>query len=312
VQHFPETEQYKALQRLAQVISGESEGDSKALAKPLSTLIHRYSYLYEHCLLSEDSSYEQQQTVRQIQSRIQQRFELDLSQYVTYQVRRAQALRKQSLDELDKIIQPVNNPTLQPVNNPTLLSDRELGAALKQFVGKVQGSYTYRDVAQSFLTHISKTTSYKAFKDDLYEYLTASIDPVYGKHQFNARLYTHLNNILPYSDSQKPNEFLVVRTCSQLLNFLVVESPQRPNHFIFVDLITNLDATLTTCLLLKIVLICRKVKPYLDKRFSILFNHYESATRDGVPWLVKSLENWNIAASVHFGSANLSSLNSIM
>jgi hypothetical protein len=304
VQHFPETEQYKALQRLAQVISGESEGDSKAIAKPLSTLIHRYPYLYEHCLLSEDSSYEQQQTVLQIQARIQQRFELDLSQYVTYQARRAQALRKQSLDELDKII--------QPVNNPTLLSDRELGAALKQFVGKVQGSYTYRDVAQSFLTHISKMTSYKAFKDDLYEYLTASIDPVYGKHQFNARLYTHLNNILPHSDSQKPTEFLVVRTCSQLLNFLVVESPQRPNHFIFVDLITNLGATLTTCLLLKIVLICRKVKPYLDKRFSILFNHYESATRDGVPWLVKSLENWNIAASVHFGSANLSSLNSIM
>jgi hypothetical protein len=219
-------------------------------------------------------------------------------------VRRAQAVRTQSIEALDKVI--------QPVKNPTLLSDRELGVALKQFVGKVQGSSTYRDVAQSFLTHSSHTSSYKDFKDDLYEYLTASIDPAYGKRQFNDRLYDQLKNILPVCDSQKPSEFLLVRTCSQLLNFLVVESPQRPNHFIFVDLITNLGATLTTGLLLKIVLLCRKVKPYLEKRFSILFNHYESSTRDGVPWLITSLENLNVAFSIHFGSADLSCLNQIM
>jgi hypothetical protein len=304
VQHFIKTEQYKVLQRLAQVIIGESEGDSNAIAKPLSTLLHRYPYLYEHCLLSEDSSYEHQETVRQIRDRIQRRFELDLSQYVTYQVRRAQAMRSGGDAASGKVI--------QPVKNPTLLTDRELGVALKQFVGKVQGGSTYRDVAQNFLTHSNHTSSYKAFKDDLYEYLTASIDPAYGKRQFNDRLYTHIKNTLPHSDAQKPTEFLLVRTCSQLLNFLVVESHQRPNHFIFVDLITNLGATLTIGLLLKIVLLCQKVKPYLEKRFSILLNHYESCTIDGIPWLVKSLENLNIALSVHFGSADLSSLNSIM
>lgn len=303
VQLFIETEQYLTLQRLSRVI-GESAAAANCDAIPVGTLIQRYPYLYEHCLLSEDSSYEHQQTVRQIQSRIQRRFELDLSQYVTYQVRRAQAIRTQSIETLDKIT--------HPVNNPTLLSERELATALKQFVGKVQGSYTYRDVAQSFLTHSSHTTSYKAFKDDFYEYLTASIDPSYGKRQFNDRLYNHLQNTLPQCDTQKPSEFLLVRTCSQLFNFLVVESPQRPNHFTFVDLITNLGATLTTALLLKIVLICRKVKPYLEKRFAILFNHYESVTKDGVPWLIKSMENLNIAFSVHFGSADLSCLNQIM
>lgn len=303
VQLFTETEQYLTLRRLSTVMSESAEAYNSG-SIPVGTLIQRYPYLYEHCLLSEDSSYEHQQTVRQIQSRFQRRFELDLSQYVTYQVRRAQAMRSQSKDTLDKII--------QPVRNPTLLTERELAAALKQFVGKVQGSDTYRDVAQSFLTHSSQTTSYKAFKDDLYEYLTLSIDPSYGKRQFNDRLYTHLSDTLPQCNSQKPTEFLLVRTCSQLLNFLVVESPQRPNHFIFVDLITNLGATFTTGLLLKIVLLCRKVKPYLEKRFSILFNHYEASTKDGVPWLVKSLENLNVAFSVHFGSADLSCLNQIM
>ena len=303
VQDFTETEQYLTLQRLSRVMSESAEATNNG-SKAIGSLIQRYPYLYEHCLLSEDSSYEHQQTVRQIQSRVQRRFELDLSQYVTYQVRRAQAVRTHSLESLDKII--------QPVKNPTLLTERELAASLKQFVGKVQGSYTYRDVAQSFLTHSIQTNSYKAFKDDLYEYLTASIDPEYGKRQFNARLHNHLQSTLPQCDFQKPTEFLMVRTCSHLLNFLVVESPQRPNHFVFVDLITNLGATLTTGLLLKIVLLCRKVKPYLEKRFSILFNHYESVTRDGVPWLVTSLENLNVAFSVHFGAADLSCLNQIM
>jgi hypothetical protein len=303
VQLFTETEQYVTLQRLSRVMSETAEANTNG-SKQVGALIQRYPYLYEHCLLSEDSSYEHQQTVRQIQSRVQRRFEFDLSQYVTYQVRRAQALRSPSKEGMERII--------QPVKNPTLLSDRELGVALKQFVGKVQGSYTYRDIAQSFLTHTAQTSSYKEFKEDLYEYLTASIDPAFGKRQFNDRLYTHLKSTLPHSESQRPSEFLIVRTCSQLLNFLVVESPQRPNHFTFVDLITNLGATLTTGLLLKIVLLCRKVKPYLEKRFSILFNHYESSTRDGVPWLVTSLENLNIAFSVHFGSADLSCLNQIM
>ncbi len=303
VQLFTETEQYVTLQRLSRVMSETAEANTNG-SKQVGALIQRYPYLYEHCLLSEDSSYEHQQTVRQIQSRVQRRFEFDLSQYVTYQVRRAQALRSPSKEGMERII--------QPVKNPTLLSDRELGVALKQFVGKVQGSCTYRDIAQSFLTHTAQTSSYKEFKEDLYEYLTASIDPAFGKRQFNDRLYTHLKSTLPHSESQRPSEFLIVRTCSQLLNFLVVESPQRPNHFTFVDLITNLGATLTTGLLLKIVLLCRKVKPYLEKRFSILFNHYESSTRDGVPWLVTSLENLNIAFSVHFGSADLSCLNQIM
>jgi hypothetical protein len=252
VQNFSETEQYLTLRRLSQVVSETAQANGNG-SKVVGALIQRYPYLYEHCLLSEDSSYEHQQTVRQLQARVQRRFELDLSQYVTYQVRRAQAIRTQSKEALERII--------QPVKNPTLLSDRELGAALKQFVGKVQGNCTYRDVASSFVTHSSQTSSYKAFKEDLYEYLTASIDPAYGKRQFNDRLYTHLKNTLPHSDSQKPTEFLVVRTCSQLLNFLVVESPQRPHHFIFVDLMTNLGAILTTGLLLKIVLLCRKVKP---------------------------------------------------
>ncbi|NEO99013.1 MAG: hypothetical protein F6K58_10100 [Symploca sp. SIO2E9] len=300
---FRQTEQYLTLRRLSRVMT-QTPLASGSGSKQVATLIQRYPYLYEHCLLSEDSSYEHQQTVQQIRSRIQQRFELDLSHYVTHQVRYAQVLRRHSYTASEKI--------LQSVKNPTLLSDRELGAVLKHFVGKVQYRKTYRDFAQSFLVHSSYTPSYKEFKEDLYEYLTASIDPAYGKRHFNEQLYQYLKNMYPHHDFEKPNEFLIIRTCSRLLNFLVVDSPVRPNHFTFVDLTTNLGETVTTGLLLKIVLVCYNVKPSLEKRLSILFNHYESSHREGVPWLVKSLENMNIALSVHFGSADVSCLNQIM
>jgi hypothetical protein len=59
-------------------------------------------------------------------------------------------------------------------------------------------------------------------------------------------------------------------------------------------------------------LMCGKAKPHLERRFSILFSHYESQSQDGVPWLIKSLENLHIALSVHFGNADVSFLKQIM
>ena len=129
-----------------------------------------------------------------------------------------------------------------------------------------------------------------------------------SRGQFPQKLYSVLQNTLPQCDHQKPSEFLMLRTSSQLLNYLVVESSQKPEHYIFVDMISNMGVTGTVAMLLKLVLMCNKVKPYLEKRFSILFNHYEGVSQEGVPWLVQALENMQIAFSIHFGRADLSCL----
>jgi hypothetical protein len=92
----------------------------------------------------------------------------------------------------------------------------------------------------------------------------------------------------------------------------VVESRQYPDHDLFVDMITKVGLTETIGLLLKIVLIYPKVKPYLEKRFSILFDHYETTTCEGVPWLVKSFDHLHLALSIHFGSVDVSLLKQIM
>ena len=98
----------------------------------------------------------------------------------------------------------------------------------------------------------------------------------------------------------------MVRTCSNLFNFLVVDPAGAHSHFVFIDLINNLGATLTTGLLLRILLLCRKVKPYLERRLSTLFSHYELAKQDSVGWLVKMLETLNLALSLTFGHLDIS------
>ncbi|MBE9186158.1 hypothetical protein IQ270_16065 [Microcoleus sp. LEGE 07076] len=302
VNQFTESEQYLALKRLAKVISHSNEDSSNTKTPatlPLGSLIPRYPYLYKHCLLSHDSTYEQQTIIKKIQAQKQQEFEIDLSQYVAHQVRKAQIARRQTSLSFGR--------NIQHIKNPTLLSDPELFFALKQFVGKVEGADTYRQLAGRFRANTTTNQSYGSFKDDLYEYLISSVtDDRYGKCQFSEKLYNLLQNTFPHNDDRKFNEFLMLRTCSQLLNFLVVESPARPNHFVFIDLISNLGATQTTGLLLKIVLICSKVKPYLEKRLAILFGHYELCTREGVAWLIKALENLNLALSTNFGKVDVS------
>jgi len=303
VKGFVDSEQYVTLRRLSQVISRSDESNNPAGNQPLGSLIHHFPYLYEHCLLSEGSTYEHQQSIRQLQATAQRQYELDLSKYVTYQVRLSQVARSSSPQVASRV--------LSAIKNPTLLDDQELCLALKQFAGRSQGTASYRDVAQRFLTHTGQSQSFQSFKDDFYQYITSSVDSEYGRRQFNNQLYSQLQNTLPDSNNQKLNDFLLVRTCSQLLNFLVVESAQKPSHFMLVDLITNLGPTSTMGLLLKIVLVCRKVKPYLEKRFSILFSHYESSSRDGVQWLIKTMENLNVALSTNFSTIDLSFINQI-
>lgn len=296
VQAFRDTEEFLTLQRIARVLMGNPNRDNP----PLGQMIIRYPYLYSHNLLSQNSSFEHQQTIRYIQSQRQAQLETNLVQYMTQLVSRAQIAAQTSQTRASQII--------QTSQNPTLLTDRELYMAVRHFVGNVHGAYTYRDLAQSFLSHIRDVSSYKAFKDDLYEYLTSTIEPEYGRRQFNQRLHQRLQSIFPDSESRQLDDFLLVRTCSQLFNFLVVDSPQQPSHYIFIDLINNLGPAQTMGLLLKIAMLSQKVKPHLERRFSILFNHYEAQTLNDILWFVKSLENMNVAFATNFSDLNLTSI----
>ncbi|NER01645.1 MAG: hypothetical protein F6K17_02875 [Okeania sp. SIO3C4] len=318
VQAFTRSEQYLSLKRLTELMNqetGSCRNTNSALAQPLRTLIPRYPYLYQHCLVTPDSSYEHQQVIRKIQRHKQRKFEIDLSKYVTHKIRqRVITTASFPAEYLTNRGAALSNLTASrwedanKIQNPTLLNDREILSAIKQFVGKVENGNNYQNYAKSFLTHVKQPQSYGSFKESFYEYLSTSfdVDSKYIKRQFQDKLYKQLKNTMPHSNDKQFNDSLLMRTCNQMLGFLVVESSQKPQHFLFLNLMANLGPITTTGLLLKIVLVCYRVKPYLEKRFSILFNHYESHTRETVMWLVKALENMQVALSTNFGRVDLS------
>ncbi len=81
---------------------------------------------------------------------------------------------------------------------------------------------------------------------------------------------------------------------------------KNPNHYVLLDLISNIGSLRTIGLLLKIALLSNQIKPELEKRVGILFNHYESRNLDEIKWLVKYLESVNLALVVNFGDVDVS------
>lgn len=299
IAEFSASDQYLALRRLAQVVERNAITETDLGSKPLELLIPRYPYLYDHCLMADLGDVEHQHTVQKLKQEQQEKFERDLSGYVTYHMRRNSLIRR-GMDNAEQLDQ-----MLGLVSNPTLLTGSEVANGIKFYMGKVQGNSSHKDIAACFATHTQSVKSFGQFKEELYLYVTSSIDPGYAKCRFNPQFSDYLINFLPDHNYVPLTEFLVVRTCSQVLNYLVVESPRRVEHFTFIDLLGNLGPMLTTGVLLRVVLFCKKVKPYLEKRLGILFNHYGKTTSSNVLWLVKSLENMNLALSTNFGSLSL-------
>jgi hypothetical protein len=290
---------YQMLSRLNTVLNGQTLSRSEIEPEPLGKLINRYPYLYEHSLVSEERTLENVGLIKRIQQSFRQQQEADISQYFTYQVRKSRIKAQVGHDATKNLIRIVN---------PTLLPSRELGAAFIQFASKAEGQKSYQDLAHGFRLRLQCKPTIKLFKRDLYEYLISGIDSGYGQRSFNDRLHKTIDSILPDRNFQELDELASLRICTHILNYLVVESSTKAQHFVFMDLINNLGAAATTGLLLKIVLVCHKTKPLLESRLSILFNHYESSQCKEISWLVKFLEHWSIAESIHFGKLDASSL----
>jgi hypothetical protein len=304
---FQGTDQFDLLNRRAKVMGDREQLrlDRRAL---LSELIPRYPTLYPYCLLDGSSSQIDRHAVRQLQEVKSRQFEHELLSYGTVilggDLRSLPQLHLPKADFAADLVQ---------LKNPTLLSDRDLELAIRQFSGKVEGDRTYRDSAQSCLQALDRTYTYRQLKHSVYDYLTDSIQqsskPLFGRYRFDAWLSEQISQIQPQNHDQVSTSFLLVRTCSQLLDALVANPKTNPsNHIVFVDLVSNFGASFVMGMLLKLLLLCRDFKSHLvslearvAQRLSDLFKHYESCAQAEVHWLVDCLDNWMVASCIHFG-----------
>lgn len=288
-QAFQETDLYL---RLCQTVALLDATEEPAEDQPLACLLRRYPYLYEAQLAgAEDRQQfqEQLEIVHNLQTQVQQQFEHHLGRYVTYEYRRSLGSAK----------------NLEPVKNPTMLNNQELFLAFKLFGARVDNGLTYQERAEQFLRENPEGQNYRLYKRNLANYLIVAMPPSADRDAFERKLRQFMDELFPQFDDQAVNDFLMTRTCSRLLNFLVIENKKDANHKTFIDLICQLGPTKMVGLLLKIVLICKKVKGYLERLICLLFNHYADQAQGQVRWLIKILENIKLAFSLHFGLVDL-------
>ncbi|MEL6931452.1 MAG: hypothetical protein AAFO95_22940, partial [Cyanobacteria bacterium J06600_6] len=158
IKDFQNSEYFTRIQRLARLIEGSLEPEQRrshridTVSNSVGDLIQRYPYLHQHCLVTEGSTDEFQQTVQTIQAGIQSSYELNLSQYITHRVRVAKLVKQYKAANKTRIPKKLINQ----VKNPTLLSDRELDRSLRHYMGKVEQGYTYHDLSQNFLNYTSQ------------------------------------------------------------------------------------------------------------------------------------------------------------
>lgn len=284
VRQFLASEQYIALKRLQQIFNQPKEsGASLSIEdQPLSYRIRYYPFLYDTSLLTKDSGQEQAKNVVDLRRRAETSLGIRLARYHSHQ---------QTLSENSEVA------------NPTLLTGADLREALRYYTGKVEQGRTQKDMAQWFQIYSKTARSFRDFKDEFVDYLIgpiATVDPRYSNNLFTRNLRQHLRESMANFDDQPLSRYIHTRFCQQVLNFLVVDNPQRPVFRRFCQLIEDIGYTLTIGLLLRVVLFCVEAKPWLERRFSLLFNTHEQYLCKEVPWLVTSLEHMNVALTTNF------------
>ena len=281
-QKFTETDQFAALQRFADLVRPSVDEGADFSGQPVARQLRRYPFLYDSQLLvTKDSDQAQRE--------------------------HALEMRKQSEAQLGvKLARWARRQADKPFPNPTWLGDEELQAALHHYTGKVSGNRSQRDMAHMFATYSCTVRSFRDFKEEFLEYLIAplaSADPRYDSHTFTRTLRAFVRQTLSEFDDQIPKDYTILRLCQKLVTFLVAEGRKNPIFRRFRALIADAGHILTLGILLRVVLFCERVKPWLENRLAVLFRHHEQNACGEAAWFVKVLEHTNVALVTNFNRA---------
>lgn len=291
VARFKQTRDYLDLTHLAEAISDRyQEPDliypgsyTPMWEQSVANLMPRYPFMYEHCILTEPNL-QHHQSAKNLNELIllkqqqQRNFEVALSRYTVNQIRH------------------------QESRNPTLLTNGQLNYAIKQFYGKFDGVHTYRGLASSFKTFSASSSCYHNFKQEFYRYLIMKMDQRCFSHKLREQMLTTLSEY----DQEKVTDVLIRKTGQKWLDLLIVDNPKHLQHLNLVNFTGNIGTPATISLFLKMILFCQNLKQDLEKKFAILFQHYEDCTNEIAGWFIDCLEHLNVALAIHFPAYSLS------
>lgn len=283
---FTASEHFKSLERRAYAAQNNED-------HYLRSLIHRYPNLYPHYLLdvtnsSLETTDHSSKSIRTLQEEREQQFELALWQF-----------------------QRGTSVTGQVFQNPTQLAELELRQSIAQFTGPVERDRSYRQLASEFLSVSDRCRTFKEVKHCLYDYVndsfTATGNGSYAQ-RFTPWLEQQLRRSSPANDNHAPTDFLIRRTCSDLLDTLVADPSKAPkDHAQFINMVDNLGASFVVGLVVKIMLLAQRInqmvsvlRTSVSKRLANVFKHYESHQSQDLQWFVNCLDHWMVANAVQF------------
>lgn len=287
INQFAQTSEYLKLERFVRVLNPRILSNAQ---KPqyLGDLLGRYPFLYKHCLLNNETLKDYRRLIGRIKTKRELIVEQELFKIVNiYQQKVDVARFRQSSSPILPFI-------TQSVKNPTLLNIRELNVALGKFITLTQ-SEILKGQPINQLTNYVNPLSFKEFKNWLINYLMKDLDHLSHQKGLNQFFDKNILQLFSDFDSQPVTEFLILRTCNQLLNQLVTDKAKNKDNLTFINLTTFLGTTSIAVLLWKLVLLVPKLKPILSYRLAQLFETYESTSIEQSLWLIKVLENFLIA-----------------
>ncbi|MCL5272045.1 MAG: hypothetical protein M1486_01775 [Gammaproteobacteria bacterium] len=185
--------------------------------------------------------------------------------------------------------------TNQNLQNPTEVGDEVL-RIIKIIVAK-RDTASYIHMADIFVTKI-KEQNYKKFKQSLKDYLVC-----YGESQqffdtVKVELWNKLDSLYENWHERKVTDAMLLKTCHKLIDYLTIENSRRQPSQILVSLMSKDNPLTVVILLLKISLICRDSRTYLESCIADLIKYYEKFPEKCV-WMINFIEIFNIVFAIY-------------
>ena len=138
------------------------------------------------------------------------------------------------------------------------------------------------------------------FREQLHTYVMAPLiqtDTAYGNSRVSRLMRTTIEQV--GAPEARYSATLEVRTCTQLLKQLVCNTLDNPQTSHLKHFIDKVGHHLATVVLLKLVLFRRRIQPWFEDRFGILFHTWERAQTETIPWVVQAFEYMNVALALN-------------
>jgi hypothetical protein len=268
---------YLALKRQMRLLEDSPDFDPLSEDGTFGKALKRYPFVHEAVAVTEDVPQSLRAGIRQARVESLIRLNQQLNTYVNHDAKSS-----------DKT-----------VLNPTWIPDAELEQAFSKYRPDQEKSLL---IQSSDFFHESQTfVNLGQLRQAFSSYLREPLVEANSQYKSGGFLY-RLNPFLQQGgDDEKPvNAVSISIICQRVLQFLIVRDIQHSSHAELKNLIQKVGHEVVTAMLLRIVLFCRRVCPWLESRFGILLHIYEDKPKREIDWVVQAFEHMNVALALNY------------